>query len=109
MKRKMNTALCTLAICFSLSAVLAGIATAQNWKKLDTTKYFHFSNSKLYFDTLYNPKNSEVCKIDTANNVTVPSGWEYILVIKNKECWAFDSSRANRNLSQPQFRRAMSR
>ena len=43
--------------------------------------------------------------IDTTNNVTVPAGWEYILVIKDGECWTADSSKTNRSISQPQFRR----
>jgi hypothetical protein len=72
--------------------------------KYDTTKYFHINN-RLYFDTLHQSRNGIVCEVDSGNNITVPNGWEYILVIKNGECWAFDSSRTHRNISQPNFRR----
>ena len=105
-----------LALIVGLSAVLAGVATAQNQQpaydnlkllntKFDTTKYFHFTNnSNLYFDTIYS-SNSTVCTISGKNEINIPVGWEYVLIIKDRECWAFDSSKTHRNVSQPAFRR----
>jgi hypothetical protein len=74
------------------------------WKtSFDTTEYFHLRNyDNLYIDST--TMNSVVFEIDSENNIKVPSGWEYILVIKNGECWASDSSRKNRSISQPNIR-----
>ena len=45
--------------------------------------------------------SSVVFSIDTMDNVTVPAGWEWVIVIKDGQMWSVDSSKTNREFSQP--------
>lgn len=74
------------------------VAVADGQGKSDSTKLCPTTaTSGLIF---IQPRPCVIFTIDTTGTITIPKGWEQVIVIRNSQVWAADSS--GKNISFPQ-------